>query len=235
MGDRHDPAHGIKPGVKTADVSQKGGEYTHRDVIVHDHPDAGSPNHQNTQFSQQTDRGCEQRPGFVDSVVHFQIAGVGLQKTVRLSTLLCKGFHNTNTRNGVRKNVGDLTPNTVDLLKTRAQLFADQVNHPGNDGQRQQRQQSQLKVNVHQNDRCHHDHDHIGNEVERMQREKQIDSIGFSADTRDQITGAFRAEIVQRQAHQMVECGGSQIRADSLGDQGQQVGSCPTQTGSHHR
>ena len=131
---------------------------------------------------------------------------------------------------GVRQHVADLRPDTVDLFKAGAEFVPDQVDHPHDQGQRQQRDQRQPRVDGEQDHRRHHDHQHIGGEIQQMQRQEQADAVGFRTDARHQVAGAFAAEILQRQMQQVIVGDGAQIGADALADQRQNVGLGPTQS-----
>ena len=53
LGDGHNPAHGIEPTVKAADVRDESGENANGDVVVGYLPDAESPYHQQTYLGHQ--------------------------------------------------------------------------------------------------------------------------------------------------------------------------------------
>ena len=59
---RHDSAHGIQACIKTRAVRQKRGQHTDRDLMIRHLPNAESPDHQQTEFGDQRDRGRKQRP-----------------------------------------------------------------------------------------------------------------------------------------------------------------------------
>jgi hypothetical protein len=73
------------------------------------------------------------------------------------------------------------------------------VDHPGDEGQRQQRDQRQPGVDREQDDRRHRDHQHVGGEVEQVHGQEQADAVGLGADARHQVAGALAAEVLQRQ------------------------------------
>ena len=60
------------------------------------------------------------------------------------------------------------------------------------------------------------DHQHVGDEVEQVQRQELADAVGVAADARHQVAGALAAEVFQRQAQQVLVGGGAQVGADAL-------------------
>ena len=64
---------------------------------------------------------------------------IGFTKSLRLTLLLCKSFDHANARYGVRQYIGDFSPDSINFFKTSSQPIAYLMNHPGNDGQWQQR------------------------------------------------------------------------------------------------
>jgi hypothetical protein len=102
------------------------------------------------------------------------------------------------------------------------------VDHPGDEGQRQQGHQRQPGVDREQDDGGHHDHQHVGGEIEQVQRQEHVDAVGFGADARHQVAGALAAEIFERQLQQVFEGGGAQVGADALAHQRQDVGLAPS-------
>jgi hypothetical protein len=103
------------------------------------------------------------------------------------------------------------------------------MDQPANEWQRQQGHHRQGGVDGEQNDRRHHNHQHVGGKVQQVQGQEHVDAVGLVADAGDQVTGAAIAEILQRQLEQMFVGGGAQVRADALGHQRQYVGLGPAQ------
>ena len=104
---------------------------------------------------------------------------VGRAEASRFTVLLRKGLDHPNSGDGVGQNVGDFCPNAVNPFKAGAQLFANNVDQPGNDWQREQGHYRQGGVDRHQNGCGHRDHQHVGDEIEEVQRNEQIDTVGF--------------------------------------------------------
>ena len=188
-----------------------------------------------TDFGEQRHGRREQRPGAVELVIDLQVVGIGDTEALGFAALLREGLDHADAGDGVGQHVGHLGPDAVDLLEAGAQAVAHHVNHPGNEGQRHQRDHRQQRVDGDQDDRSHHDHQHVVGEVERMQREENIDAVGFRADARHQVAGALAAEIVERQGQQMLVCGGAQVGADAFGHQRQQIGARPAQPPADQR
>jgi hypothetical protein len=126
-------------------------------------------------------------------------------------------------------------PDAVDLLEAGAQAVAHGVDQPGDEGQRHQRDQRQPGVDGEQDHRRHRDHQHVGGEIQRVQRQEHVDAVGLRADARHQVAGALAAEVIQRQAQQVLVGGGAQVGADALGHQRQDVGARPAQAPGQQR
>ena len=74
-----------------------------------------------------------------------------------------------------------------------------------------------------QDDGGHGDHQHVGGEIEQMQRQKDVDAVGFRADAGHQVAGALAAEVFEGEPQQVFVGGGAQVAADALGHQSQDV------------
>ena len=123
---------------------------------------------------------------------------VGVVKTLGLAFFLRKGLDHTDAGDGVCQDVGHLAPHAINLLEARAQPVAHGVNHPADERQRHQRDQRQPRVDREKDRRRHENHQHVGDEVERMQREEHVDAIGLGADARHQIAGSLAAKVIER-------------------------------------
>ncbi len=120
-------------------------------------------------------------------------------------------------------------PDAVDLLEAGAQPLAHHVDHPRDEGQRQQRHEREPRIDRDQDRRGQRDHQHVGREVEQVQRQEDADAIGLRADARHQIAGALAAEVFQGKPQEMLVGGGAQIGADALAHQRQDVGTRPAE------
>ena len=96
-------------------------------------------------------------------------------------------------------------------------------------GSGSQGDQRQPRIDRNQDDHRHADHQHVGCEVKQVQRQENVDAIGFRADARHQVAGAFAAEIFVREFEEMFVGGGTQVGTDTLGYQRQHVGAGPAQ------
>ncbi|MNL00728.1 hypothetical protein D3C87_1211690 [compost metagenome] len=199
LRDRHNPAHRIQTRVEAADIGQEGDQHTHRDGIVADLPDAKDPDHQQAHFGQQRHRGREQRPDGIDAVVDGQIVLVRLTEALDLALFLGEGLDHADAGNGIRQHVGDLGPDTVDLLESVAQAVPHQVDHPRDERQRHQRHQRQPRIDRDQDDGRHGNHQHIGREIEQVERQEDADPIAFRADAGHQVARTLAAEVFERQ------------------------------------
>mmetsp|Transcript_21531 Transcript_21531/g.83650 ORF Transcript_21531/g.83650 Transcript_21531/m.83650 type:complete len:653 (-) Transcript_21531:1654-3612(-) len=235
LRDGHDAAHRVEAAVEAADIGQKGGQRAHRDALVGDQPDAHAPDHQQAHLGQQRDAGREQAPGAVQPVIDLQVLRIGFAKPRGFAFLLSEGLDDADARNRVGQHVGDLAPDPVDLLESGAQPVAHQVDQPGDEGQRHQRGQRQPGVDAEQDDGSHRQHQHIGDEVQRMQAQEHADAVGLGADARHQVAGALVAEVFERQAQQVLEGGGAQVGRDALRHQRQQIGLGPAQSPGEQR
>ncbi len=103
------------------------------------------------------------------------------------------------------------------------------MDHPADEGQRHQRDERQPGIDGEQDGRRHADHQHIGDEIEGVQRQEHVDAVGLGADTCHQIARALAAKVVERQAQQVLIGGGAQVGANALGHQRQDVGARPGQ------
>ena len=103
------------------------------------------------------------------------------------------------------------------------------MNHVGDEGQRHQRDDSQPGIDREEDGRGHHDHQHIGGEIEQMQGNEDVDAVSFRTNTRHQVAGAFAAEVFQRQAEQVFIGGGAQVAAYAFGNQRQNIGAQPAE------
>jgi hypothetical protein len=160
---------------------------------------------------------------------------VGLAKALRLALLLGKRFDHADAGNGVGEHVGHFRPDAVDFLEAGAQTVAHVVDQPADEGQRHQRDERKPRVDRKQDRRGHDDHEHVGDEVERMERQKYVDAIRLGAYARHQIARALAAEIIERQAQQVLVRRGAQVGAYALGHQCEDVGARPTQPPGEHR
>ena len=109
------------------------------------------------------------------------------------------------------------------------------MDHPADKGQRHQRDQCQPGVDGEQDGRRHDDHQHVGDEVERMQRQEDVDAVGLRPDARHQVARALAAKVVERQAQQVFVRGGAQVGTDALGHQRKDVGARPAQAPGQQR
>ena len=103
------------------------------------------------------------------------------------------------------------------------------MNQPSNEGQRQQSGQGQPRVNAEQNTGGHEDHQHVGGEVQQVQRQEHAQAVGLAANAGHQVAGAATAKVFQRKFEQMLIGGGTQIGTNALGSQRQHIGFEPTQ------
>ena len=158
---------------------------------------------------------------------------VGFAEAARLPLLLGEGLDHADAGNGVGEHIGHFRPDPVDLLEAGAQLVAHHMDQPGDEGQGQQGDQGQPGIDREQDGSGHHDHQHVGGEIEQMQRQEHAYAIRLAADARHQIAGALAAEIFQGQLEQMVIGRGAQVGADAFRDQGQDIGLGPAQTPGH--
>ena len=152
---------------------------------------------------------------------------IGRAEAIGLTLLLGKGFNHANTGDGVGQHAGHFSPHAVDLLETETKLVAHDVDQPHDHGERRQSHQRQPRINRHQNSGRHQDHDDVGGKIQRVQREENTDAVGFVADTRHEIAGALAAKVLQRQLEQVIIRGRTQIGADALADQRQNIGFGP--------
>ncbi len=169
LRDRDDAAHRVQAAVEAADVGDEGRQDTDRDLAASHQPDAEAPDHEQADLGQQRHRGREQRPGLVDLVVGLQVDQVGLGEAVGLALFLGEGLDHADAGDGVGQHIGHFGPDAVDLLEARAQAVAHQMDHPGDEGQRHQGDQGQPRIDGEQDDRGHHDHQHVGGEIQRIQ------------------------------------------------------------------
>jgi hypothetical protein len=160
---------------------------------------------------------------------NHQVVAVGLAEARRLAFLLRERLHHPDAGDGVGQHVGDLGPDAVDLLEAGAQPVAHDVDHPADEGQRHQRHQRQPRVDREQDGRRHHDHQHVGGEIERVQRQEDVDPVGLGPDARHQVAGALAAEIFERQLQQVLIGGGAQVGTDAFTDERQNVSARPPQ------
>ena len=107
------------------------------------------------------------------------------------------------------------------------QTIPNEMNRPGDEGQRDQSHKRQLRVDGDQDGSRHQDHQHIIGEVEQMQRQKNTDAVTLVADPGDQVARALRAEVLKRQRLQMCKRRGPQISTDPFADPRKQPGSGP--------
>ena len=77
------------------------------------------------------------------------------------------------------------------------QTVTNQVDCPGDEGQGNQGNQGQLRIDRHQDGGRHQNHQHIVGEVEQMQRQKDTDPVALVTDSRDQITGSFGSKVFE--------------------------------------
>ena len=229
LRDGDDAAHGIQTAIKPPDIGNEGREHTHRDLVARHQPDAEGPHHQQPDFGEQRHRGREQAPGLVELVVHFQVVLVGVAKALGLALFLGKSLHHADAGDGVGQHIGHFGPHAVDLFKAGAQTVTHGVDHPGNERQRHQGDQRQPGVDGEQNHRSHEDHEHVGDEIERVQRQEDVDPVGFRPDARHQVARALAAKVIERQAQQVLIGGGAQVSTDALGHQRQDVSARPRQ------
>jgi hypothetical protein len=158
-----------------------------------------------------------------------RLCSLAARKRSPFALFLGEGLDHADAGDGVGEHVGHFGPDAVDLLEAGAQLFADEVDQPADDRQRQQRDQRQPRVDREQDDGGHRDHQHVGGEVEQVERQEDVDAVGLAADARHQVAGALAAEILQRQAEQVLVGGGAQVAADALRHQRQNVGAHPAE------
>ncbi len=194
---RNDAAHRVQPGVEAADVGEEGGQHANGDVAFGNLPDAEAPDDEQADFGHQRDGRAEQRPGAVEFVVERQVVFVGVAEALGLALFLGEGLDHADAGNGVGEHVGDFGPDPVNLLETGAQPVTDGMDQPGDERQRQQRDQRQPGIDREQDGRRHGDHQHVGGEVEQVQRQEDVDAVGFRTDARHQVAGALAAEILQ--------------------------------------
>ena len=168
LRDRDDAAHRIEPRVEAPDVGDESRQHADRDVVVRQLPDTETPDHEQSDFGQQRHAGREQRPGAVEPVIHLQVVGIGRAKAVGLAPLLGKSLDDANARNRVGQHIGHFRPDAVDFLETGAQPVAHDVDHPGNEGQRQQGHQRQPGIGLEQDRRNHQQHHHVGRKIQRV-------------------------------------------------------------------
>ncbi|MPN25557.1 hypothetical protein SDC9_172969 [bioreactor metagenome] len=135
---------------------------------------------------------------------------VGGAEAVGLALFLGKRLHHADAGDGVGQHVGHLGPDAVDLLEAGAQALAHHMDHPGDERQRHQGDKGQPGVDREKNRRRHQHHQHVGGEVERVQRQEQVDAVGFCADAGHQIARALAAVIVQRELEQVIVGSGAQ-------------------------
>ena len=167
------------------------------------------------------------------SVIDLKVAHVGFLEAIDLAFFLGEGLDHTNAGNGVGEHAGHFGPHPVDLLEAIAQPVAHRVDQPGDEGQRNQGDDGQARVDGDQDGGGHRDHQHVGGEVEQVHRQEQADAVGFGADARHQVAGALAAEIFERQALQVFVGGDAQVGADAFAGQRQDVGFGPAQAPGH--
>ncbi|MDH6592935.1 hypothetical protein M2165_002824 [Variovorax sp. TBS-050B] len=235
LRDRDDAAHRVEPRVEAPDVGDEGRQHAHRDAAARHLPDAEGPDHEQADLGQERDGRREQRPGAVELVVDLQVVGVGGAEALGLAALLREGLDHADAGNGVGQHVRHFGPDAVDLLEAGAQPVAHHVDHPRDEGQRHQRDHREQRVDREQDERGHHDHQHVVGEVERVQREEDVDAVGLGADARHQVAGALAAEVVERQGQQVLVGRGAQVGADAFRDQREQVGARPAQPPADQR
>ena len=229
LGGRDDAAHRIEAGVEAADVSEESSEHADSGVALRNLPDAEDPDDEQTDFGQQRDRRCKQRPGLVQLVVHLQVVLVGSAETLAFALFLGKGLDDADAGDGVGQHVGYFGPDAVDLLEAGAQLFAHEMDEPADDRQRQQCNQGQPRVDAEQDDGGHRDHQHVGGKVEQVERQENVDAVGFVADARHEVAGALAAEIFEREAEQVIVGLRAQVAAHAFGNERQDVGADPAE------
>src|SRR5574343_372058 len=234
LGGRNDAAHRIEAGVEAADVGEEGGEDADRAGAFGNLPDTEDPDDQQADFGEQGDGRGEQGPGLVQLVVHLQVVLVGGAETLAFTLFLGKGLDDANAGNRVGQYVGHFGPDAVDLLEAGAQLLAHEMDQPADDRQWQQGDQCQPRIDAEQDDSRHRDHQYVGGEIQQVERQEDVDAVGFVADPCHQVAGPLAAEIFQRQAEQMVVGGGAQVAAHTFGDQRQDVGADPAQHPGQH-
>ena len=152
---------------------------------------------------------------------------VGIAKALGFALFLGKGLDHADAGDSVGQHVGHLRPHAVDLFKPGAQAIAHGVDHPADEGQRHQRDEREPRIDGKQDHRRHADHEHVGDEVQRVQRQEHVDAVGLRADAGHQVARALAAKVVQRQAQQVLVGGGAQVGADALGHQRQDVSARP--------
>ena len=133
-------------------------------------PDAETPDHQQAHFSQQRHGRRKQRPHRVYTIVDREIAAVRVAKAHGLALFLRKRLDHADAGNGIGQHIGHFGPDPIRFLEAMTQMIAHDMNHPRDDRQRQQRNQRKPRVNDEENGRRHQDHQHIGREIEQMQR-----------------------------------------------------------------
>ncbi len=232
---RDDAAHRIQSAVEAAGICDERRQHTHRDMALGHLPDAEHPDHQQTQFGQKGHGRREQRPDFIELVVDGQIVLVGGTEARRFARLLRKRLHHADTRDGIGQYIGYFTPHAVDLFETGAQAVAHHVDQPGDEGQRQQGERGQPRIDGDQDHASHDNHQHIGREVQQVQRQEYANAVALGTDARHQVAGALAAEVFQRQPQQMFIGLGTQVGANALRYQRQHIGLAPAQDPGQHR
>ena len=195
-------------------------------------PNAKRPHHQQADFCHQGHSGRKQGPQKIDAIVDRQVVLIRLLKTPCLALFLGKRLDHANARNGVSQHIGEFRPNPIDFFKSGAQTVAHDVNQPGNEGQGQQSGARQPRVDGEKNDRGHEDHQHIGGEIQQMQRQKDAEPIGLTANAGHEVAGAPTTKVLKGEFEQMFVSSGSQICANAFRGQSQHIGFEPTQTPS---
>ena len=169
LRDGNDAAHGIEARIETADVGQKREQHADGNFIVRHQPDAERPHHQQPDFGQQRDAGREQRPDFVDAVIDLQVVLVGGAEAFRFAPFLGERLDHADAGDSVGQYVAHFRPDSINFFKAGAQAVAHVVDHPGDEGQRQQGGQRQPGVDG-KKDRCRHrNHQHIRRKIKQMQ------------------------------------------------------------------
>ena len=226
---RDDAAHRVEPRVEAADVGDEGREHADGDRALRHLPDAEGPDDQEADLGRQRHRRREHRPDLVHAVVHRQVARVGFLEARHLALLLREGLDHPDAGNGVGEHAGHFGPDPVDLLEAVAQPVAHVVDQPADERQRRQRHQRQPRVDREQDHGGHRDHQHVGGEVEQVEREEDADAVALGADARHQVARALATEVFERQGLQVLVGGRAQVGADALADQRQDVGLRPAE------
>ena len=125
--------------------------------------------------------GENRRPGLVEPVVHLPGCGGWRRGSARPRAFPGEGLDHADA-GMVSASTLVTSPHTRSIFsKPVRRRSRTSVDHPGDEGQRQQRHQRQPRVDREQDHRRHADHQHVGGEVQqRAATGTRVDAVGLA-------------------------------------------------------